>query len=669
MLTSVNANKGNKIILGFLVGFLVLGAGTAFVGYTLNSKQDLAPSDSSASGCDCPGGATCSDFNNIYVCNNFDVPDVYRTCTSSSASYIGGSPPQSGRCYMMQNSLDYMQHVNPPPNQYICTRSTGLRFFDADGRECSRDNNNNWTCDITQMNWAPCDPNYVPPSPSPVAVSGQVVCQDPGGQQVPIAGAAILVHDSYTSFNNGQCKDPPCQWTLTTDSSGRFSQTVPFKNDGTQYSNGVDVRVLSLPAGNIATGQSTANLKPNTSTPVTLSSFATNCANNATTGCNPGTFTVCQNKSFSNTSGSYSYCGLTEGRAISNLNFQFTNCSAQVTPVCGNGVLETGETCDDRNIVAGDGCSATCQIEVSNRCGNSVCDPGETCDGLTKCTGLGQFTPGECRNTCNYCGDGIPQTGEFCDDGNTVDADTCSNTCSTSIRVAVQSVCGNGILEPYEECDTRLTNSCGPGGVCTPGSCICQQKQPGLCGSYCNLNSECPFGNVCYGNFCRLSQCLPSLIGQGILSGPVSGPLSSLYPNTQIICTNNGCEVVQCLSQCGAGGACPNGLACNKDNLCVASYCKDHKCDNPCITPSTALIGDQADLVILAMMLLLVGVLVNRYELTDRAWYLFKENGGSSLLALFDSHEKRKKIKIKIGRSRSNFENKMLVRFRKEKHK
>src|SRR5688572_4707491 len=36
----------------------------------------------------------------------------------------------------------------------------------------------------------------------------------------------------------------------------------------------------------------------------------------------------------------------------------------QQTPEnCGNGTVDSGETCDDRNTASGDGCSATCQME------------------------------------------------------------------------------------------------------------------------------------------------------------------------------------------------------------------------------------------------------------------------------------------------------------------
>src|SRR4051812_39158825 len=37
--------------------------------------------------------------------------------------------------------------------------------------------------------------------------------------------------------------------------------------------------------------------------------------------------------------------------------------------LCGNGVLDPGEECDDYNKTAGDGCTAICQIECYWSCG------------------------------------------------------------------------------------------------------------------------------------------------------------------------------------------------------------------------------------------------------------------------------------------------------------
>ncbi len=75
-------------------------------------------------------------------------------------------------------------------------------------------------------------------------------------------------------------------------------------------------------------------------------------------------------------------------------------------PVCGNGVIELGEQCDDGNATPADGCSATCQLE-----------PGWTCAAAgSACT--------------TVCGDGILTANEQCDDGNTASGDGCSATCT-----------------------------------------------------------------------------------------------------------------------------------------------------------------------------------------------------------------------------------------------
>ena len=62
--------------------------------------------------------------------------------------------------------------------------------------------------------------------------------------------------------------------------------------------------------------------------------------------------------------------------------------------ICGDGVLDPGEQCDDGNGVSGDGCDSNC--------------------------------------TPTACGNGVVSPGEDCDDGNTVDGDGCSSTCHTS---------------------------------------------------------------------------------------------------------------------------------------------------------------------------------------------------------------------------------------------
>jgi cysteine-rich repeat protein len=88
------------------------------------------------------------------------------------------------------------------------------------------------------------------------------------------------------------------------------------------------------------------------------------------------------------------------------------NANGNTNQLCGNGVVDAGEACDDGNNVAGDGCSADC-LTTESQCGNGELDAGEACD-----------------------------------DGNNVDGDGCSADCLT-----VETPCGNGVIEVGEECD------------------------------------------------------------------------------------------------------------------------------------------------------------------------------------------------------------------------
>jgi cysteine-rich repeat protein len=119
--------------------------------------------------------------------------------------------------------------------------------------------------------------------------------------------------------------------------------------------------------------------------------------------------------------------------------------------LCGNGVVDVDEVCDDGNMSSGDGCSSFCRIE---HCGNNVIDLGEQCDGSP----VGGFA---CKN-CHLvkCGDAIVDTthGEECDDGNNSANDDCisNNANPAACRIAT---CGDRIVNANrEQCDHGPTN-------------------------------------------------------------------------------------------------------------------------------------------------------------------------------------------------------------------
>jgi len=79
-----------------------------------------------------------------------------------------------------------------------------------------------------------------------------------------------------------------------------------------------------------------------------------------------------------------------EGRAlartgavtIEDMSGAITSGEVVVVPVCGDSVIDANETCDDGNVLPGDGCSELCLIEIDPLpvCGDNVIDIGEACD-------------------------------------------------------------------------------------------------------------------------------------------------------------------------------------------------------------------------------------------------------------------------------------------------
>ncbi len=87
-------------------------------------------------------------------------------------------------------------------------------------------------------------------------------------------------------------------------------------------------------------------------------------------------------------------------------------------------------------------------------CGDGVIDIGETCDdGPANSDSI----PDACRTTCQpaSCGDNIIDTGEVCDDG-ALNSDTAPDACRTT---CVLPSCGDSVVDGGETCDDGPANS------------------------------------------------------------------------------------------------------------------------------------------------------------------------------------------------------------------
>ncbi|HEY4103084.1 MAG TPA: DUF4215 domain-containing protein, partial [Polyangiaceae bacterium] len=253
-------------------------------------------------------------------------------------------------------------------------------------------------------------------------------------------------------------------------------------------------------------------------------------------------------------------------------------------PICGNGVIQGTETCDDGNANGGDGCSSSCKLEAGWRCPamNAPCVAAK-------------------------CGDGILAGAEACDDGNTTAGDGCSATCTIEAGATcpanggacVPMKCGDGKVTGTETCDdgvndgkhgcsatcqviagwqcalagTQCTPICGDGIVV--GTEQCDEKGAVPC---CTAQCKLVPGFVCDSTKPTHSQPATPYCGDGVLDGPSNTTVRGLeqcddhntlpYDGCSPTCTNEPlCGTVntnlpaaqqtsvpyQCFAQCGDG--------------------------------------------------------------------------------------------------------------------
>lgn len=121
------------------------------------------------------------------------------------------------------------------------------------------------------------------------------------------------------------------------------------------------------------------------------------------------------------------------------------------TPECGNELVDPAETCDDGNLINGDGCDNLCQIEIGYECTGepSICSP--------------------------ICGDGIIISPETCDDVNTFFGDGCDSSCHIETSWQCSGTPSTCLSMPrcWQDCSLGNDNSYfDVGTVCGAGDAL-----------------------------------------------------------------------------------------------------------------------------------------------------------------------------------------------------
>ena len=202
--------------------------------------------------------------------------------------------------------------------------------------------------------------------------------------------------------------------------------------------------------------------------------------------------------------------------------------SPNVIHACKN--ISSGET---KIVGANDACKKNwISVDLQGSLVGQLCPPGQFVIGID-----------QDGNVSCSCGDGTvsPGVGEQCDDGNTLDGDGCSSTCTLEI------VCGDGVVEGAEQCDDGNTDGGdGCSSACTVTACdghfdcgdaaqdtgdYCNFEvglcgPPGFCGDgLLDPGEQCDDGNINDGDGCDFSctieaECVDDADCAGSEGGP-----------------------------------------------------------------------------------------------------------------------------------------------------
>ena len=228
-------------------------------------------------------------------------------------------------------------------------------------------------------------------------------------------------------------------------------------------------------------------------------------------------------------------------------------------PVCGNGVVEGIEQCDNG---ASNGHGAGCESDCTFTCkpgdplrGDPSCDDKNPCNGSETCKadhtcnkGTALADGASCGGTsvCKggvcvgaVCGDGIVTAPEECVDGNAVDGDGCDSTCKFSC------------LSTDTARSCAAIDACRAKGSCDDAKHVCTAGAPSADGTACGT-----------GKTCKAGTCISAACGNGVVD---SGEDCDFGASNG---AGTGCEIACKFSCSKSADTCSDGNACNGTESC-----------------------------------------------------------------------------------------------------
>jgi hypothetical protein len=195
--------------------------------------------------------------------------------------------------------------------------------------------------------------------------------------------------------------------------------------------------------------------------------------------------------------------------------------------LCGNGVVDAGEDCDDGDVQVGDCCSHDCRFDPNKSvCGphSDACESG-TCNGAGTCTLTPDAAGSPCFRDTNECTDDVCDGAGTCTHPNRPAGALCFGDFNECTDGSCNGAGSCVLTDNTDPCDDF--NACTLGDVCAGGSCV--PGTPAAAGTTCEADADlctletCDAGGGCLAtgacsDCCGGGGCRPA---PGTCKGPI----------------------------------------------------------------------------------------------------------------------------------------------------